>query len=236
MRPGGTHGNDLRTEFPGVETPRRRVSGSRAAPSVTPITDYRADNRIFSLDYCTMREVNTAYIPQNDRSGDKAFVEDLMDSRLKEAAKEFAASKRRFHGAIRQVEDLNLLFDLSEQYYSDDPEIAMALLYRISELDPSSIRAAVELGDLAYLTGDNVEAYACYRRAADIDPDDRRVLLLKARLAQSPRELVEAYRRLAELHPDDESARKNLAMLRDRSEEELKSLVSAWPPGQHQPE
>ncbi len=131
---------------------------------------------------------------------------------------------------------MNRLLALAEEYAFSEDRVSMAALRRILGLDPGHLRALTMLGHMAVMLGDYVEAYACYRRAERIAPDDKEVLHLKAVLSLDWDERISAYRRIVELYPNEEYARDNLQRLEALTEEDRKRIPLAWPPGQHPPE
>ena len=152
---------------------------------------------------------------------------------LGQRAEAFASARVAFYETLNGASDVDRLLALVWEYGPTQEAISMAALHRILALDFEHLRALTAMGHLAFLFGDNIEAYACYRRAERIAPDDKEVLELKALLSLDWNDKIAAHRRIVDLYPDDGLARANLERLEAMSDEDRARIPLAWPPGQH---
>ena len=164
------------------------------------------------------------------------MTQEMPKDELGKRAEAFASAKAAFLDALNGTRDVDRLLMLVGEYGYTEEDISIAALRRVLALDPKHLRALTAKGHMAFMLGDNVEAYACYRRAEGIAPDDKEVLELKALLSLDWNDKIATYRHILDLYPDEELARDNLQRLEALSEEDRKRVPLAWPPGQHPPE
>jgi tetratricopeptide (TPR) repeat protein len=161
------------------------------------------------------------------------------EGEIEAAAADYAAAEQRFKRALEQETDPNRLFALLRGYALTDDSISVPILLRVLDLDPENLRALTALAQLYVMISEYIDAYAYYRVAAALAPDDLRVLELSADLATTWEERFAAYRRILELYPDDPKAVHVWGEMKQAelsAKEDPEGLTAGWPPGQHRPE
>ena len=110
-----------------------------------------------------------------------------------------------------------------------DPLERIDALRRAIALSPDAPHLRVRLRQALIVRGvnastDRVEARACFREALDLDPNDARLWLILAKLADSPAESADALRELLRLAPNHAVGR---AALRDALAADAEELANA---------
>jgi hypothetical protein len=149
---------------------------------------------------------------------------------------EFATLEKSLRRALEEESDVEKLMALANHYFSESTDLATKLLMRVLAVEPANLRALTMLGQSVWLIGDNIEAYACCRRAEAVNENDLHVLSLKASLSSEWEERVAIHERIISLYPSDVYARQNLERMRMITDVEERRRMLAWPPGQHPPD